>query len=84
MSDDIIKPKTSKIVKILLGICILSIVCLFIEISDLREKNKEFHENLYASQNGSFSQGTHGLSISDVYYQRYFNSNSDDKSSNDE
>jgi hypothetical protein len=43
------------------------------------ELSEEFHKNLYASQTGSYSQGTHTLSISDVYYQKYFNTNDKEK-----
>ena len=43
------------------------------------EVSNEFHKNLYASQSGSYSQGTHTLSISDVYYQKYFNSSEKEK-----
>ncbi len=43
------------------------------------EYTKEFHENLYASQTGSLTQGTHSLSISDIYYQKYFNTNEKEK-----
>ena len=49
------------------------------QIEYYSELNEEFHKNLYASQTGSYSQGTHSLSISDIYYQKYFNSNDKDK-----
>ena len=49
------------------------------QIEYYSELNEEFHKNLYASQTGSYSQGTHSLSISDIYYQKYFNSNDKEK-----
>ena len=49
------------------------------QIEYYSELSEEFHKNLYASQTGSLSQGTHALSISDVYYQKYFNSNDKNK-----
>lgn len=34
----------------------------------------EFHKNLYAQVEGSYRAGAHALSISDVYYRKYFKS----------
>lgn len=42
------------------------------------EQNDEFHKNLYAQVEGSYRDGAHALSISDIYYRKYFKS-SDDK-----
>ena len=42
------------------------------EIEYYSEISDEFHKNLYATKTGSYSQGTHTLSISDVYYEKYF------------
>ena len=49
------------------------------QIEYYSEINNEFHKNLYATKTGSHSQGTHALSISDVYYQKYFSSNDNEK-----
>lgn len=39
----------------------------------------EFHNNLYAQRDGSLRDGAHTLSISDIYYRKYFKSSDDDK-----
>ena len=44
--------------------------------------NEEFSSNLYAQIDGSVKDGAHTLSISDVYYRKYFKSN--DKEKNEE
>ena len=38
------------------------------------EYTNEFHNNLYAQVDGSLRDGAHTLSISDVYYRKYFKS----------
>ena len=79
----------NKWVSLLLVIAFVAIAILFYKNYELSKKleicnsqieyyseiNNEFHKNLYADQLGSFNQGTHTLYISDVYYQKYFNSN---------
>lgn len=39
----------------------------------------EFNENLYAQVEGSYKDGAHTLSISDIYYRKYFKSSADEK-----
>ncbi len=36
------------------------------------EYTNEFHSNLYAQVDGSFRDGAHTLSISDIYYRKHF------------
>ena len=44
------------------------------QIQYLSEYIDEFHKNLYAQVDGSYRDGAHSLSISDVYYRKYFKS----------
>lgn len=47
------------------------------ELDATNEKLNELHQNLYATRNSLNNQGTHDLSISDVYYQKYFKKDSE-------
>lgn len=93
MSDEINKTVRTTGIKIFLFLAFVAIAILCyntfvlyqkLEICNAQleyyaEQSIEFHENLYASQTGSYSQGTHTLSISDVYYNKYFKSNVNEK-----
>lgn len=47
------------------------------ELDATNEKFNELHQNLYATRNSLNNQGTHDLSISDVYYLKYFKKETD-------
>ncbi len=42
------------------------------------EQSDEFHNSLYARTLGSVNDGAHELSVSDVYYRKYFASEKDE------
>ena len=44
------------------------------QIERVSEYTDEFHKNLYARVNSTYSDGSHILSISDVYYRKHFDS----------
>ena len=44
------------------------------ELHYYMEKSDEFHSNLYAQTLSTSPSGAHTLSISDVYYRKYFKS----------
>ena len=80
MVDNKDKSNKNKSVKILLGIAFCAIFLLSISNFILYKKlnfystaYEVFHSNLYATTNGDYSNGSHGLYISDYYYRRYFN-----------
>lgn len=45
------------------------------QIKELTDYTDEFHNNLYARVNSNNSNGSHDLSISDIYYKKHFESN---------
>ncbi|MCR5494532.1 MAG: hypothetical protein K6F15_02755 [Treponema sp.] len=63
----------------LIGLLILENMNLKERIDYYVEKNDEFQSNLYASTEGSYRQGAHTLSISDVYYEKYFKNTNEKK-----
>jgi len=73
------RPQKSIGTTIFLVIAFLLIGYLFFENYSLKQKveyyanlSDEFHKNIYARVDGTGSDGSHMLSISDVYYKRYF------------
>ncbi|MCR5699112.1 MAG: hypothetical protein K6G52_05650 [Treponemataceae bacterium] len=52
---------------------------LRIQVEDITKTQNEFHENLYAQVEGSYRDGAHTLSISDIYYRKYFDTKKDNK-----
>lgn len=85
MADEIKKEKHTAM-KFFIAIAFVAIGYLLICNYDLKQKLEfyseqmnEFHENLYAQVEGSYRDGAHTLSISDVYYRKYFKSSVDEK-----
>lgn len=85
MADEIKKEKHT-VMKFFIAIAFVAIGYLLICNYDLKcklefysEQMNEFHENLYAQVEGSYRDGAHTLSISDVYYRKYFKSSLDEK-----
>ena len=69
---------------IFLVIAFILIGYLFYENYSLKQKmeyyaniSDEFHQNIYARVDATGSDGSHVLSISDVYYKRYFDNKED-------
>ena len=68
-------------IKIFLFLAFLAIGYLAYKNYELTQKleyyveyTNEFHNNLYAQVDGFLRDGAHTLSISDVYYRKYFKS----------
>lgn len=81
MSDE--KKRSVKLtgIKIFLFLAFLAIGYLAYKNYELTQKleyyveyTNEFHNNLYAQVDGFLRDGAHTLSISDVYYRKYFKS----------
>jgi len=66
------------IVFILIGYLFLENYSLKERLDYYADRSNEFHENLYAQTEGSYKDGAHIISISDVYYRRYFKSSEKD------
>ena len=45
------------------------------QVEEVTDYTNEFHKNLYARIGTSYADGSHILSISDIYYKKYFESN---------
>ncbi len=85
MADEI-KNEKHTVMKFFIVIAFVAIGYLLIcnynlkqKLEDYSVQMNEFHENLYAQVEGSYRDGAHTLSISDVYYRKYFKSSSDEK-----
>lgn len=85
MADEIKKEKHT-VMKFFIAIAFVMIGYLLMCNYNLKQKLEfyseqmnEFHENLYVQVEGSYMDGAHTLSISDVYYRKYFKSSSDEK-----
>lgn len=81
MSD--VNEKVVKItrIKIFLVLAFVAIGVLSYQNCELNQKleyyaemSDEFHKKLYAQVEGSYKNGAHTLSISDIYYRKYFKS----------
>ncbi len=66
-------------IKIFLVFAFIAIGYLAYKNHELTEKlnyyieyTDEFHSNLYAQVDGSYRDGAHTLSISDIYYRKHF------------
>ena len=85
MADEpIVKKKHNVAIKVLLSIALVLIFILFldnlslrVQVHDIAETQNEFHQNLYAQVEGSYRDGAHALSVSDIYYRKYFKSKDD-------
>ena len=92
MADEIKKEKHTAM-KFFIAIAFVAIGYLLICNYNLKQKLElcsaqlefysdqmsEFHKNLYAQVEGSYRDGAHKLSISDVYYRKYYKSLVDEK-----
>lgn len=85
MSDEIKKEKHTAmkffivIAFVLIGYLLICNYNLKQKVDYYSEQMNEFNENLYAQVEGSYKDGAHTLSISDIYYRKYFKSSADDK-----
>lgn len=64
---------------VMIGYLLICNYDLRMKVEYYSEQMNEFHSNLYAQVDGSYKDGAHALSISDIYYRKYFKSSSDDK-----
>ena len=62
---------------VLIFILFLDNLSLRVQVHDIAETQNEFHQNLYAQVEGSYRDGAHALSVSDIYYRKYFKSTDD-------
>ncbi len=45
------------------------------QVEEITDYTDEFHRNLYARISSTYTDGSHILSISDIYYKKHFESN---------